>query len=221
MRRTYVDRPSIPLRRSTRPQQTIVRLNPIPSLSIAEYLHDHAKGGLFGGVCDIDTVFGIGQATAWLCRAILTDARARLPLSVGLKGEYGLHGINCGVPCVVGRRGIERIIELPLTETEREALLASADMHQAEEWIDDRKCRASAFRQILQDSLPLALLGLIRCICQRRDALESQNKRLANADREVLMSALHAVTEEFSFALSLPRDEVTERVANALSARLP
>lgn len=108
-----------------------------------------------------------------------------------------------------------------LTREEAEALLASADMHQAEAWIDDRKCRASAFRQILQDSLPLALLGLIRCICQRRDALESQNKRLANADREVLMSALHAVTEEFSFALSLPRDEVTERVANALSARLP
>ena len=72
------------------------------------------------------TEFGIGQATAWLCRAILKDAKALLPLSVGLKGEYGLSGINCGVPCVVGRRGIERIVELPLTEPEREALLASA-----------------------------------------------------------------------------------------------
>ena len=72
------------------------------------------------------TEFGIGQATAWLCRAILTDARAALPLSVGLEGEYGLDGINCGVPCVVGRQGIERIIELPLTASEREALVASA-----------------------------------------------------------------------------------------------
>ena len=72
------------------------------------------------------TEFGIGQATAWLCRTILTDVRAVLPLSVGLKGEYGLNGINCGVPCVVGRKGIERIVELPLTEPEREALLASA-----------------------------------------------------------------------------------------------
>ena len=72
------------------------------------------------------TEFGIGQAAAWLCRAILTDAGAALPLSVGLKGEYGLYGINCGVPCVVGRQGIGRIIELPLTEPEREALLASA-----------------------------------------------------------------------------------------------
>ena len=72
------------------------------------------------------TEFGIGQATAWLCRTILTDTWAVLPLSVGLQGEYGLTGINCGVPCVVGRRGIERIVELPLTAPEREALLASA-----------------------------------------------------------------------------------------------
>ena len=72
------------------------------------------------------TEFGIGQATAWLCRTILTGVRTMLPLSVGLKGEYGLNGINCGVPCVVGPKGIERIVELPLTEPEREALLASA-----------------------------------------------------------------------------------------------
>ena len=39
--------------------------------------------------------------------------------------EYGLHGINCGVPCVVGREGIERVVELPLTGDERAALNAS------------------------------------------------------------------------------------------------
>lgn len=72
------------------------------------------------------TEFGIGQATAWLCHAILTDAQKVLPLSVGLRGEYGLDGINCGVPCVVGRHGIERIIELPLTASERDALFTSA-----------------------------------------------------------------------------------------------
>ena len=72
------------------------------------------------------TEFGIGQSTAFLCRAILADSRLALPLSVSLEGEYGLSGINCGVPCVVGRGGIERIIEIPMTEREREALLASA-----------------------------------------------------------------------------------------------
>ena len=72
------------------------------------------------------TEFGIGQATAFLCRAILTDAHLTLPLSVTLDGEYGLSGINCGAPCVIGRNGIERIVELTMTEDERKALLASA-----------------------------------------------------------------------------------------------
>ena len=74
------------------------------------------------------TEFGIGQATAFLCRAILKDAGMTLPLSVHLEGEYGLSGINCGVPCVVGRKGIERIVELPLTFEEQQALRRSADI---------------------------------------------------------------------------------------------
>ena len=74
------------------------------------------------------TEFGIGQVTACLCRAILSGARVTVPLSVHLEGEYGLNGINCGVPCAVGRQGIERIVELPLTGAERQALLASAEV---------------------------------------------------------------------------------------------
>lgn len=72
------------------------------------------------------TEFGIGQMAAWLCQAILADAKVVLPLSVQLKGEYGLRDIHCGVPCVVGHGGIEGIIELELTEPERRALRASA-----------------------------------------------------------------------------------------------
>ena len=72
------------------------------------------------------TEFGIGQATAHLIRTILTDAKAVLPLSVLLEGEYGLSGLHCGVPCVVGRDGIEKIVTLPLTGTEQQALEHSA-----------------------------------------------------------------------------------------------
>ena len=72
------------------------------------------------------TEFGIGQVTAFLCQTILNDERRTLPLSVALEGEYKLTGINCGTPCVVGRGGIERIVELQMTETEQKALLASA-----------------------------------------------------------------------------------------------
>ena len=72
------------------------------------------------------TEFGIGQATAYLCGALLTGAKLTLPLSAALEGEYGLTGIHCGVPCAISRGGIEAIVELPLTEEEREALRASA-----------------------------------------------------------------------------------------------
>ncbi|MBQ7840869.1 MAG: L-lactate dehydrogenase [Lachnospiraceae bacterium] len=72
------------------------------------------------------TEFGIGQALAFLANTILQDAKAVLPVSVHLEGEYGIEGINCGIPCVIGRAGIERIVELPLTDFEKEQLLKSA-----------------------------------------------------------------------------------------------
>ncbi len=71
------------------------------------------------------TEFGIGYAASVLVHAILTDAGTELPLSVALEGEYGVQGISCGVPCIVGRNGIRRIVEIPLTVPEREALDAS------------------------------------------------------------------------------------------------
>ena len=74
------------------------------------------------------TEFGIGQSTARLCRAILEDEKVTLPLSAAMEGEYGLSGIHCGVPCAVGRGGIEQIVEIPLTESEREALARSAQV---------------------------------------------------------------------------------------------
>ncbi|MBQ7656654.1 MAG: L-lactate dehydrogenase, partial [Clostridia bacterium] len=74
------------------------------------------------------TEFGIGQATAFLAQNILTDSKAALPLSPLLNGEYGLTGIHCGVPCVIGRQGIVQIIELPITEEEQQALNRSASV---------------------------------------------------------------------------------------------
>ena len=74
------------------------------------------------------TEFGIGQAAAFLIRNILEDTGHVLPLSAELRGEYGLSGIHAGVPCVIGRSGIERVVELPLTAAEKAALYRSADV---------------------------------------------------------------------------------------------
>ena len=74
------------------------------------------------------TEFGIGQSAAFLIQNILLDTKATLPLSVHLEGEYSLDSIQCGVPCVIGRNGIEHIVELPLTEDEQTALRHSAEI---------------------------------------------------------------------------------------------
>lgn len=74
------------------------------------------------------TEFGIGQALTALCASIMGDERQVFPISVLLKGEYGQRDVNCGVPCVVGRNGIESIVELPLTSEEQAQLDASCDI---------------------------------------------------------------------------------------------
>jgi L-lactate dehydrogenase len=74
------------------------------------------------------TEFGIGQALAELCRAILQDEKRVLPLSASLEGEYGQTAVHCGVPCLVGSGGIESVIELPLAPDELAQLKRSCDI---------------------------------------------------------------------------------------------
>ena len=74
------------------------------------------------------TEFGIGAACADMIRAIFHDEKRVIPASVCLEGEYGLSGVACGVPCVIGRGGIEKIVELPLDAEERELLARSCDV---------------------------------------------------------------------------------------------
>lgn len=62
-----------------------------------------------------------------MVEAILKDQRRVLPTIVYLEGEYGFDGIYLGVPTVLGGNGLEKIIELELTEEEKAALQKSAD----------------------------------------------------------------------------------------------
>ncbi len=67
-----------------------------------------------------------GLAAAEMAEAILRDQKRVLTCSVWLEGEFGLSGVFLGVPVVLGRKGLERILEFSLTEEERQALEASA-----------------------------------------------------------------------------------------------
>ncbi|AGX05795.1 MULTISPECIES: malate dehydrogenase [Bacillus] len=62
-----------------------------------------------------------------MCEAILKDQRRVLPSIAYLEGEYGYEGIYLGVPTILGANGIEKIIELELTDEEKAALDKSAE----------------------------------------------------------------------------------------------
>jgi len=74
------------------------------------------------------TEFGIGRALAELAACILRDEKRVMPVSVLLDGEYGQRGVHCGVPCRIGKNGVEQVIELDLTAEERQMLDASCQV---------------------------------------------------------------------------------------------
>ena len=74
------------------------------------------------------TEFGIGRALAELAGCILRDAKRVLPVSVLLDGEYGQRGVHCGVPCRIGKNGIEEIVQLDLNDEEQRMLDASCQV---------------------------------------------------------------------------------------------
>jgi len=61
-----------------------------------------------------------------MVKAVLSDTKEILAASAYLTGEYGLNDICIGVPCAIGRRGIERIVELKLDAEEKKALSKSS-----------------------------------------------------------------------------------------------
>ncbi len=67
-----------------------------------------------------------GAASAQMAEAIVLDKKRILPCAAWLQGEYGESGIFLGVPCKLGRNGIEEIIEVDLTADEKAALAKSA-----------------------------------------------------------------------------------------------
>ncbi|KIL75615.1 malate dehydrogenase [Bacillus badius] len=62
-----------------------------------------------------------------MAEAILKDQRRILPAIAYLEGEYGHEGLYLGVPTILGKGGIEKVIELELTEDEKAALQKSVD----------------------------------------------------------------------------------------------
>jgi malate dehydrogenase len=65
-------------------------------------------------------------AAVQMAEAIVLDKKRILPCAAWLTGEYGLNDVFCGVPCKLGRSGLEQVIQVTLTDQERTDLHKSA-----------------------------------------------------------------------------------------------
>ena len=77
-------------------------------------------------------LLGFGSAfvsPAWaaleMAEAVIFNKRKILPVCAKLEGEYGVNGLYVGVPAIIGKNGVEKVIELDLTEEEKAALAKS------------------------------------------------------------------------------------------------
>jgi len=68
-----------------------------------------------------------GAAVSALVQAIACDQQKMFPCSALVEGEYGLSGLAIGVPCILGKNGIERIVEIKLSDSEKQKLAESAE----------------------------------------------------------------------------------------------
>ncbi|WP_026999061.1 malate dehydrogenase [Eisenibacter elegans] len=66
-----------------------------------------------------------GSAAAQMVEAIVKDQRRVFPVCISLEGEYGINNCYLGVPVILGKNGIEQIIELQLNDNEKELLEVS------------------------------------------------------------------------------------------------
>src|SRR3954464_15145571 len=83
-------------------------------------------GGEIVSLMGTSAYYAPATAAVAMAEAYLLDQKRLLPCAAYLDGEYGYKDLFMGVPCIVGGKGVERILEVPLTEEEKGMLAKSA-----------------------------------------------------------------------------------------------
>ena len=73
------------------------------------------------------TYYGIAMSVRRICEAIIRDERSILPVSSIQKGEYGIENVALSIPAIVGREGVEKVVPIKLSDTEKKELIKSAE----------------------------------------------------------------------------------------------
>lgn len=114
------------------PRYTTVGGIPVTELIDSAKLDEIIERTKFGGgeivkLLGTSAWYAPGAAAAQMVEAIVRDQKRIFPVCAWLNGEYGMKDIYLGVPVVLGKNGIERIIELDLNEEEKALLAESAE----------------------------------------------------------------------------------------------
>ncbi len=115
----------------------LTRLATRNSVPVSEFLSEErleqvkqdtkVGGATLTGLLGTSAWYAPGAAVSGLVQAIACDQKKIYPCSALLDGEYGLSDLCIGVPVVLGRNGIEKIVEINLSDSEKEHLAASAE----------------------------------------------------------------------------------------------
>ncbi len=113
------------------PRYTTVGGIPVTELIDADKLDAIIERTKFGGgeivkLLGTSAWYAPGAAAAQMVEAVIRDQRRVFPVCAWLQGEYGMNDIYLGVPVILGKNGIERIIELDLNADEKKLLEESA-----------------------------------------------------------------------------------------------
>ncbi|OGL00109.1 MAG: malate dehydrogenase [Candidatus Rokubacteria bacterium RIFCSPHIGHO2_12_FULL_73_22] len=100
----------------------------LPKATVDALVKRTANGGaeIVGLLKTGSAYYAPAAATVEMIEAILRDKKKILPCAAYLDGQYGVRGLYVGVPVKLGRRGVERIIEITLTAEEQAAFQKSA-----------------------------------------------------------------------------------------------
>ena len=114
------------------PRYTTVAGIPVTELIEENTLNEIIERTKFGGgeivkLRGTSAWYAPGAAAAQMVEAIVRDQRRIFPVCAWLQGEYGLSDIYLGVPVILGKNGIEKIIELDLNDAEKTLLAESAE----------------------------------------------------------------------------------------------
>ena len=106
-------------------------------VSVSEFISDDQKehvvqetkvgGATLTGLLGTSAWYAPGAAVSGLVQAIACDQKKMFPCSTLLDGEYGLSDLCIGVPVILGRNGIEKIVEISLSDAEKAKLAESAE----------------------------------------------------------------------------------------------